>query len=208
MLIDYSLYLVTDPEIIGKKDFFSAIEEALKGGVSLVQLREKNISSKDFYEKGMALKKLCHQYEVPLIINDRLDIALAIEADGLHIGQKDLPISVARALLGRDKLLGYSVSTVEQAVYGKQQGADYLGVGGIFPTTSKADASLIGVETARKIKEAVKLPMVGIGGIQSANIKQVKDAGLDGAAVISAILGKVDVQRSAKELHELWREQN
>lgn len=207
MPVDYSLYLVTDRGILGGRDIFDAVESAVKGGVTLVQLREKNISSLDFYNIAVRLKKLTGQYGVPLIINDRLDIALAVDADGLHIGQEDLPVSAARKLLGKGKILGYSVSAVEEAVYGERNGADYLGAGPVYPTGSKLDAvSPIGIETLKRIKESVSIPVVGIGGIGFSNISEIKSSGIDGVSVISAILGSSDIEGTSRDMAGLWRE--
>lgn len=205
MLVDYSLYLVTDRGILGSKDLFKAVEESLKGGTTLVQLREKDISSLDFYNIAVKLKELVHHYNVPLIINDRLDIALAVDADGLHIGQDDLPIEVARSLMP-GKILGYSVSNVAEAIHGQNHGADYLGAGAVYPTGSKADAgSPIGVEMVKEIKQRVSLPIVGIGGIGLSNIKELKGTGIEGASIISAILGSPDIEEASRGLINLWR---
>lgn len=205
MPVDYSLYLVTDRGILGDRDFFKAVEAAIKGGVTVVQLREKDISSLDFYNIAVKLKELVHRYNVPLIINDRLDIALAVDADGLHIGQSDLPVEVARRLLP-GKILGYSVSNVEEARYGQKNGADYLGAGAVYATGSKADAgNPIGVEMVRKIKQSVALPVVGIGGIGLSNIEEIKTAGIEGVSIISAILGSPDIEGTSRRLINLWR---
>ncbi|HBQ87215.1 MAG TPA: thiamine phosphate synthase [Syntrophomonas sp.] len=205
MSVDYSLYLVTDRGILGDRDLFKAVEAAIKGGVTVVQLREKDISSLDFYNIAVKLKELVHRYNVPLIINDRLDIALAVDADGLHIGQSDLPVEVARRLLP-GKILGYSASTVEEARYGQKNGADYLGVGAVYATGSKADAgNPIGVEMVKKIKQSVALPVVGIGGIGLSNIEEVKTAGIEGVSIISAILGSPDIEGTSRSLINLWR---
>ncbi|MGI6412138.1 MAG: thiamine phosphate synthase [Syntrophomonadaceae bacterium] len=207
MLIDFSLYLVSDRGILKDRDLFRAVEEAIKGGVTLVQLREKHISSLEFYNLALKMKKLVRGYDVPLIINDRLDIALAVDADGLHIGQDDLPLAIARKLLGPHKIIGYSVSNEEQALYGEKNGADYLGAGAVYPTGSKADAGdPIGLLGLRKIKEAVSIPVVGIGGIGLSNIKEVKAAGIDGVSVISAILGSDDIEGTSRSLLKLWKE--
>lgn len=205
MSVDYSLYLVTDRGILGDRGLFKAVEAAIKGGVTVVQLREKDISSLDFYNIAVKLKELVHRYNVPLIINDRLDIALAVDADGLHIGQSDLPVEVARRLLP-GKILGYSASTVEEARYGQKNGADYLGVGAVYATGSKADAgNPIGVEMVKKIKQSVALPVVGIGGIGLSNIEEVKTAGIEGVSIISAILGSPDIEGTSRSLINLWR---
>lgn len=205
MPVNYSLYLVTDRGILGDRDLFKAVEAAIKGGTTIVQLREKDISSLDFYNIAVKLKELVHRYNVPLIINDRLDIALAVDADGLHIGQSDLPIEVARRLLP-GKILGYSVSNVEEALHGQKNGADYLGAGAVYATGSKADAgNPIGVEMVRKIKQSVALPVVGIGGIGLSNIEEIKTTGIEGVSIISAILGSPDIEGTSRRLIDLWR---
>ena len=207
MAVDYTLYLVTDRGILGDRDLFTAVEEALKGGVTMLQLREKTASSRDFYQLAVRMKELAAAYQVPLIIDDRLDIALAADAGGLHVGQDDLPVAVARRILGPGKILGYSVSTVEEAIYGEQNGADYLGAGPVYATGSKADAgSPIGIDGLRQIKQSVAIPVVGIGGVGEANILDVKRTGVDGAAVISAIMGSRDLKRAAGALIAAWRQ--
>ncbi len=206
MLVDYTLYLVTDRDILKGRDLLAGVEQAIKGGVTLVQLREKNVSSLDFYNIAVKMKDLTKHYGVPFIINDRLDIALAVDADGLHVGQEDLPVEIARAILGPNKILGYSVSTVKEAVFGQQAGADYLGAGPVYPTGSKLDAvSPIGIERLAEIKQSVTIPVVGIGGISSSNIKEVKASGIDGISLISAILGSEDIEVTSKSLRRLWR---
>lgn len=205
MAVNYSLYLVTDRILLGTRNFLQSIEEALKGGVTLVQLREKEISSSDFYHLAVKVKKLTHAYHVPFIINDRLDIALAVDADGLHVGQEDLPLTIARRLLGPDKILGYSVSTLEEAQYGEQNGADYLGAGAVFWTGSKSDiGEPIGLEGLQQINEAVSIPVVAIGGIGLANLPAVKSTGIDGVSLISAILGQPDIETVSRNLINLW----
>ena len=206
MPVDYTLYLVTDRGILKGRNLFQAVEEAIKGGVTLVQLREKDISSRDFYDIAIKMKELLNHYKVPLIINDRLDIALAVDADGLHIGQDDLPLKIARELLGPEKILGYSVSNTEQAVYGERHGADYLGAGTVYPTGSKADTGKpIGPGVLKQIKQAVPIPVVGIGGIGMSNLKEVKATGIDGVSLISAILGNDDIEGTSRKLIQLWR---
>ncbi|MGE5543887.1 MAG: thiamine phosphate synthase [Bacillota bacterium] len=206
MPVDYSLYLVTDPYLVGTKDFYTSVRKALEGGVTLLQVREKDASSRDFYTRGLRLKEIANEFGVPLIVNDRVDIALAIDADGVHIGQDDLPLEVVRQLLGPDKILGYSVSNLEEARYGQRMGADYLGAGPLYATSSKPDAvSPIGIEGIATIKQGVKIPVIGIGGVTAYNLSQVKSTGIDGIAVISAILSREDTFRAARELRELWR---
>ncbi len=206
MLIDYSLYLVTDRSILKGRDLYQAVEDAIKGGVTLVQLREKDISSLDFYNVAVKLKKLVNSHGIPLIVNDRLDIALAADADGLHIGQDDLPLEFARRMLGSHKILGYSVANVEQAVFGQSKGADYLGAGAVYPTASKADiGAAIGIEELKRIKQQVSIPVVGIGGIGLNNIEEIKTTGIDGLSIISAILGSEDIESASRALLKTWR---
>ena len=206
MEIDYSVYLVTDRRILQGRDLLDAVAEAIEGGVTLIQLREKEVSSREFYQIALKVKELAHSREVPLLINDRLDIALAVNADGLHIGQEDLPLKVARKLLGPDKIIGLSVSNLEDAVQGEKEGADYLGAGAVYPTTSKdVSESPIGPDGLKKIKDAVSIPVVGIGGINLFNIEEVKRTGVDGVAVISAIMGAPDIKDAARKLADAWR---
>lgn len=207
MDVDYRLYLVTDRDILKGRDIFAAVAEAIKGGVTLIQLREKNLSSLEFYHIALKMKELTHRFQIPLIINDRLDIALAVDADGLHVGQEDLPLTAARRLLGKGKMLGYSVSTVEEALYGEKNGADYLGAGPVYPTGSKLDAvAPIGVGNLKRISENVSIPVVGIGGISAANIREVKAAGAAGISLISAVLGSDVIEKAAGSLAKLWEE--
>jgi thiamine-phosphate pyrophosphorylase len=198
--VDCSLYLVTDREILGDRDLCKCIEEALLGGVTLVQLREKDISTLEFYNIALRVKEVTSKYNIPLIINDRMDIALACDADGLHVGQNDLPLNVARKILGENKIIGVSAATVEKAKEAEINGADYIGVGAIFPTGSKDDAITIGVERLQKIREAVDIPIVAIGGINQENCREVISKGADGIAVISAILGKENIKKVSEEL--------
>ncbi|EQB86953.1 hypothetical protein M918_11435 [Clostridium sp. BL8] len=182
---------------------FSSVEEAIKGGATVIQLREKNISTLSFHNIAKKLKEITHKYRVPLIINDRIDIALSSEADGLHIGQDDMPLEIARKIIGKDKIIGVSVRTLEQALLAENNGADYLGVGAIYPTGSKEDATLVGLEALKSIKENVKIPVVAIGGIKEDNCKEVIKAKADGIAVISAIFGEDDIRMASKKLQEL-----
>lgn len=208
MDVDYSLYLITDRTLVGSKEFYTSIRDALEGGVTLLQVREKDASVQDFYNIGLNLKKIAREYRVPLIVNDRVDIALALDADGVHVGQGDLPPAVIRRIIGPNKILGYSVSNLEQARAGERLGVDYLGAGPVYATGSKADASSpIGLNVLKNIKESVSIPVVGIGGIGLANLAEVKDTGIDGISVISAILSQEDPGRAARELGDLWRRQ-
>ena len=204
--VDYSLYLITDRELVGPKDFLTSVRRALEGGVTLLQVREKSASSRAFYDIGLKLKALAAEFAVPLIVNDRVDLALSLDADGVHIGQDDLPLGTVRRIIGKDKLLGYSVSNIEEAVYGEKRGADYLGAGPVYPTGSKPDARpAIGIEGLKAIRERVNIPVVGIGGIGPANLNQVKGTGIAGISVISAVLSQPDPYRAAKELSNLWK---
>lgn len=208
MDVDYSLYLITDRTLVGSKEFYTSIRNALEGGVTLLQVREKDASVQEFYNIGLNLKKIAREYRVPLIVNDRVDIALALDADGVHAGQGDLPPAVIRRIIGPNKILGYSVSNLEQARAGERLGVDYLGAGPVYATGSKADASSpIGLNVLKNIKESVSIPVVGIGGIGLANLAEVKDTGIDGISVISAILSQEDPSRAARELGDLWRRQ-
>ena len=202
----YSLYLVTDTDLCPRGKLLDVVEAAIRGGVTLVQLREKEISSRAFYEEARALKQITDRYGVPLIINDRLDIMLAVDAAGLHIGQSDIPAEAARRIMGPDKLLGLSAGTVQQAVAAKANGADYIGVGAVFPTATKRDAVWIGRETLRQIKAAAELPVVGIGGINAGNISQIYGSGIDGVAVVSALMGGEDPRAAAEELKEMVKQ--
>lgn len=199
-IVDYKLYLVTDRDILGDRDLAVAIEQSIIGGATVIQLREKDISTKDFYEIALKIKEVTTKYKVPLIINDRLDIALAIDADGLHIGQADMPLAIARKYFGEDKIIGVSATTMEQALKAQSEGADYLGVGAVFPTTTKNDAEYVPLPLLKEIKEIVKIPVVAIGGISEANAALAMATGIDGISVVSAILGKVDIRKATEEL--------
>ena len=183
---DYSLYLVTSEK--DEKEFLKIIEESLEGGVNLIQIREKTANSKDFYEIALKVKSLTSKYNVPLIINDRIDVALAINADGVHIGQKDLPCEKVRSIIGPDKLLGVSASTVKEALKAQEDGADYIGSGSLYKTPSKEDAPVISKEDLKEICESVNIPVVYIGGVSLENIKNLKNTGIKGIAVVSAIM--------------------
>jgi thiamine-phosphate pyrophosphorylase len=203
--IDYSLYLVTDRDVLKNRDLFAAVENAIKGGVTVVQLREKELSSLEFYNTAVRLKEITDKYNVPLIINDRLDIALAVGAAGLHVGQRDLPAKVARKLLCPGKILGVSAATLEEAVLAEAEGADYIGVGAIFPTSTKNDARSVTIQGLKEIKEKLSIPVVAIGGINSGNANLLKPAGIDGIAVVSDILGKDNIKEAAQVLAKILK---
>lgn len=199
-VIDYRLYLVTDRDTLKGRDLCQSVAAAIEGGVTMVQLREKAASSLEFYETARLVKAVTDHYQIPLIINDRLDMALAVEADGLHLGQDDLPLPIARKLFGQQRLIGVSVCTVPEAILAREQGADYLGVGAMYATPSKTDAQLVTMATLRAIKESVDIPVVAIGGIGQENVESVMAAGIDGVAVISAILRAEDYKSAAAQL--------
>jgi thiamine-phosphate pyrophosphorylase len=204
-IVDYSLYLVTDRDLLGSKDLAAAVEEAIKGGVTLVQIREKNLSTLEFYQLALVIKEITNKHAIPFIVNDRVDIALAVDADGVHIGQEDMPLSIARKLLGSSKIIGVSVATLEQALAAQREGADYLGIGAVFPTMTKDDADHVSLEELRQIKLGVTLPVVAIGGINKNNIRNVIATGVDGAAVVSAIIACSDPYEAARNLRHVMK---
>ena len=191
---ELKLYLVTDSDILRERDFYNSIEEALKGGVTMLQLREKNASGKEFLEKAIKLRELTKKYNVKFIINDRVDIAMLCDADGVHLGQSDIPAKEARKLMP-GKIIGVSCRTMEEAERAKVDGADYLGVGDIFGTKTKLDAKRVSLDTLKEIKEKVNLPVAAIGGLNLDNIDYVKKCNIDGYAVISAILAKENIKK-------------
>ena len=187
------LYLVTDSEILNGRDFYAEIENALRGGVTAVQLREKNCDGKKFLEKAIKLRELTRKYGAWFIINDRIDIALLCDADGVHVGQSDIPAIEARKILGNNRIIGVSARTIEEAKEAELQGADYLGVGAIFPTSTKSDAKIVTMEQLRAIRESVSIPVIAIGGLTLGRVRLLKQYNIDGYAVISAILKKDDI---------------
>ncbi len=201
MEVDYSLYLVTDRSFLKGIELKDAVEQAILGGVTLVQVREKDISTREFYRVAMEVKSVTDYYNVPIIINDRLDIAQAIDADGVHLGQSDMPLKIARKILGKDKIIGISAGNVKEAVEAEKGGADYLGLGAVYYTGTKKDIDEpIGVEGLKVIGSSVKIPSVGIGGINEKNFREVMSTGIAGISVISAILGKEDIKAAAEAL--------
>lgn len=199
---DLLLYAVTDRSWLKGHTLYQDVEAALKGGATFVQLREKNLDEEHFLEEAKEIKELCKQYHVPFVINDNVDIALAMDADGVHVGQSDREAGLVREKLGPDKIIGVSAQTVEQAVLAQERGADYLGVGAVFPTGSKDDAEEVSHETLRAICAAVDIPVIAIGGISAENVKELAGSGICGIAVISAIFAKPDIEAAAKELKE------
>ncbi|MCX5829014.1 MAG: thiamine phosphate synthase [Deltaproteobacteria bacterium] len=197
---DCRLYLVTDRRWLGDRNLSDAVEEAILGGVTLLQLREKDLSSQDYYHLAVKVKKTADKYHVPLIINDRLDIALAVDAAGVHLGLDDLPIPVVRKILGKDRIIGASAATVAEALLFQQQGADYLGVGAVFPTATKLGNEQVGFADLRRIKAAVCIPVAAIGGIKAENARDVMATGVDGVAVVSAIMDQRDIGAATRKL--------
>ena len=197
--IDYSIYLVTDEVALKGKPLLPVVEKALQNGVTLVQYREKNAEGGKIYAEALALKELCDKYNVPLIIDDRLDIAIAVKAAGVHIGQEDIPCKVARKVLGDDYIIGVSAHNSEEALKAIEDGADYLGCGAVYATTTKAKVTALGLEGLAKIRKAVQVPMVGIGGIDLTNAKDVLATGVEGVAIVRAILGAEDVATVTQE---------
>lgn len=205
--IDYTLYLCTDRDLMSTDTIEEAVEQAVKGGCTVVQLREKDCSSLEFYETALRVKKITDQYKIPLIINDRVDIALAVNADGVHVGQDDLPAASVRRILGEDKVIGVSAGNVREAVKAREDGADYLGVGAMHATSTKTDADVTTVEELKKIREMVDLPIVAIGGMNKQTLPELKGTGVDGIAVVSAVIAADDIERAASELSEAVRSQ-
>ena len=199
---DLLLYAVTDRSWLNGETLYNQVEKSLKGGATFIQLREKNLDEEHFLEEAKQLKELCKRYHVPFVINDNVDIALSIDADGVHVGQSDMEAGNVREKLGPSKIIGVSAQTVEQAILAEKRGADYLGVGAVFPTTSKDDAAEVSHETVKAICEAVNIPVIAIGGISEKNVSELSNLGLCGIAVISAIYAKPDIEAAAKQLKE------
>ena len=194
--IDYTLYLVTDRSVMSAKSLEQAVEQAIQGGCTVVQLREKYASSREFFETAQRVKQITDSYHIPLIINDRTDICLAVNAAGIHIGQQDLPAKIVRSMVGPDKIIGVSA----EAIQAEQDGADYLGVGAMFATSTKTNTRPVTIEQLTQIKQAVQIPVVAIGGIQSSNAATLTKTGIDGIAVVSAILAQENITHAAEQL--------
>ncbi len=202
---DLSLYLCTDRNLTNGRDLKICVENAIKGGITALQIREKNCSDREFFEVAEQLKKISQKNKIPLIINDRTDIAIAINADGVHVGQNDLPCKIVRKIIGENKIVGVSASTVEQAIQAEIDGADYIGVGAVFSTNTKTDAKNISINTLQKICQSVKIPVVAIGGINLNTLPKLKSVDIDGIAVVSAILSSENPQFAAHELLKTFR---
>lgn len=203
---DYSIYLVTDDGCLQGRALIDCVREALEGGVTLVQYRAKTASSAEMYAEALKLKALCDSFNVPLIINDRLDIAIAVGAAGVHLGQDDLPCAAARKLLGEDYIIGVSAHNPAEAKTALQSGADYLGCGAVFGTATKADVKKLGTEGLTAICREKVLPVVGIGGVTADNYREVRAAGADGAAIVSGILAQPDIRATVRAIAKISQE--
>lgn len=204
--INYSLMYVTDDRIVDDTDFFYVLEKSLEGGVNIIQLREKSLNTKQFYERAIKTKSLCDQFKTPLIINDRLDIALAIDASGLHIGQTDLPFEIARKILGENKIIGISISNQNQVIESNSTNVDYIGLSPIFSTKTKTSdlANPLGLNGLKKIRKLSNKPIISIGGIDKTNASEIKKNGSDGIAVITAISKATDPKFATEELKSVF----
>lgn len=200
------LYAVTDRAWVGDSTLANQVEKALKGGATIVQIREKDLDEKAFLEEAKILKELCDKYEVPLIINDNIKIAKICGADGVHVGQGDMSAAKAREILGDNAIIGVSARTVEQALQAEKEGASYLGVGAVFGTSTKADAKKLDPMVLKAICEAVSIPVVAIGGVTKENMMRLKGSGVDGVALVSAIFAAEDIENECKELKALSEE--
>ena len=204
--MNLSLYLVTDSELMSTATVEESVEQAILGGVTIVQLREKTASSRDFYDTALRVRDITRNHGVPLIINDRVDIALAVDADGVHVGQEDLPTDVARRIIGPDMILGVSAGNLAEAQAARDAGADYLGIGAMYPTGTKTDAHITTLAELQRIRSAIDLPIVVIGGINKKTIPDFAGSGIDGIAVVSAIIAQPDITTAAKELLAIFKE--
>lgn len=197
---DLLLYAVTDRTWVGKETLFEQVEDALKGGITCLQLREKELSEEIFYQEAVKIQKLCRQYHVPFLIDDNVEVAIRCGADGIHVGQQDMAAKEVRKKIGPDKILGVSAETVEQAVRAEKDGADYLGVGAVFATSTKPDADSVSRKTLTQICKAVHIPVVAIGGIQQDNLVKLKGTGISGVSLVSAVFGSPDIETACKKL--------
>lgn len=197
------LYAVTDNAWAIEKTLYAQIEEALIGGATCIQLREKEMSDEDFLNEALEVKKLCHKYNVPFYINDNVNVAIACKADGIHVGQHDMEAGNVRKLIGNDMFLGVSAQTVKQALLAEEQGANYLGVGAVFTTSTKLDADFVPYDTLKEICKTVNIPVVAIGGIYKHNIMELQGSGVSGVALVSAIFAADNIEKECNELYTL-----
>lgn len=206
MKLDLSLYLVTDKRNKTDEEFLEIIEEAIKGGTTVVQIREKEGETLDFYNLALKVKEITSKYNVPLIVNDRIDVALAIKSEGVHIGQTDMPADVARSLIGDEMILGVSASTVEEARKAEKDGADYIGTGAVFPTATKDDAPSITKDDLKEVTGSINIPTVAIGGITLENANELAGTGIAGISVVSAIMNSEDPKTASENLLKIYNE--
>lgn len=197
---DMLLYAVTDRAWTDKDDLYTQVKKALKGGITFLQLREKELDDETFLKEALKIKELAREYNVPFVINDNVDIAIKSNADGVHVGQSDMEAGDVRKKIGEDKILGVSASNLEEAKLAEKKGADYLGVGAVFSTSTKLDADDVSFDTLKEICDNVSIPVVAIGGISRDNISKLKGTNVDGAAVVSAIFASQDIENDTKEL--------
>ncbi|MBU5458839.1 thiamine phosphate synthase [Anaerostipes sp. MSJ-23] len=195
-----TVYAVTDRAWTGEKSLMEQVKEALEGGITFLQLREKKLSKEAFLQEAKEMKQLAEKYKVPFVINDNIEIAQKSGADGVHVGQDDMPVEEVRKILGEDKIIGVSAHNVEEALKAQKGGADYLGVGAVCQTATKSDASVVSMEEMKKICESVSIPVVAIGGIHKDNLSMLENTGVDGIAVVSAIFAAKDIKEAAREL--------
>lgn len=200
------VYAVTDRSWTGKYTLLEQVEQALKGGATCIQLRDKTLDDEAFLEEAKKMKALCQKYHVPLIINDHVEIAVKCQADGVHVGQKDMKASAVREIVGEDMIIGVSARTVEQAIEAEQAGADYLGSGAVFGTNTKTDARKLSLETLKDICQAVEIPVVAIGGVQKENLPKLAGTGVKGAALVSAVFSAQDIEEECRQLRRITEE--
>lgn len=200
------LYAVTNSKLISKKPLIEQVESALKGGITCLQLREKNLDEESFLKRAIEIKKLCERYGVPLIINDNVNVAIQSRADGVHVGQEDMELSEVRKLVGDNMIIGVSAHTVEEAKEAEAGGADYLGVGAIYETTTKPDATFVSLNELKKICKSVKIPVVAIGGIDKNTISKLSGTGVDGVAMVSPIFAADDIEQECRKLLRLSKD--
>lgn len=203
---DMTLYAVTDAAWTGEKTLIQQVKEALEGGITFLQLREKHLSEKEFLREAVEIKRLTDQYQIPFVINDNIEIAQKTGADGVHVGQDDMPVEEVRKILGEDKIIGVSAHNVEEAVRAEQGGANYLGVGAVHTTATKENTSAVSMEEMKKICQTVSIPVVAIGGIKKNNMNVLSGTGVDGIAVVSAIFAAKNIKEETKELLEAVKE--
>lgn len=204
--LDTTMYFITDSTNYTEDEFLYRVEEACKGGVTLIQIREKERTTREYLSLAEKVHEITRKYDIPLIIDDRVDVALAVNAEGVHVGQSDMPVNIARKLMGGDKIVGATAKTVPQAIEAYEQGADYLGVGAIYPTTTKVKTVLTSVDTLKEIVKAVPIRVNAIGGLNKDNIHVLNDSGIDGICVVSAIMKADNPCAAARELREAFNE--